>query len=292
MTTDAPQLATTATDCEVWRVGFQPEPWAWPSWQHATQGRFPGRWDDADGNFRTIYAGTRLLSCLLEVLACFRADPHLADQLTDIIDDDDHVGTYPTIPAGTVPRSWMQPRTAASAHLTGTYAAITNAESIAFLRPEFLHRAQQLGLDDLDAAVLKDARPRTLTQQVSSYIYETTDLDGVQFHSRHGDDHTLWAVFERPGDPDVSPHLHDPTPQPSLRTSRSSWTPSASTTSPGPTARPDKSVRTKRPIRTSAHPTSQPGVPAESHMLMTTLVSALTGLNRTGSSGGCGLSRV
>ena len=54
MTTDAPQLATTASDCEVWRVGFQPEPGAWPSWQYATDGRFPGRWDDADGNFRTI----------------------------------------------------------------------------------------------------------------------------------------------------------------------------------------------------------------------------------------------
>ena len=54
MTTDAPQLATTVSDCEVWRVGFLPEPWERPSWQYATDGRFPGRWDDADGNFRTI----------------------------------------------------------------------------------------------------------------------------------------------------------------------------------------------------------------------------------------------
>jgi hypothetical protein len=214
MTTDAPQLATTASDCEVWRVGFQPDAWAWPSWQCATWERFPGRWDDADGNFRTIYAGTRLLSCLLEVLPCFRADPDLADQLTDIVDDDDHVGRYPTIPAGAVPRSWLQPRTAASAQLTGTYAAITNAESITFLRPQFLQRAHQLGLDDLDAAVLKDAKARTFTQHVASYIYGTTDLDGVQFHSRDGDDHILWAIFERPGDPNVGPHLHNPSPQP------------------------------------------------------------------------------
>lgn len=74
------------------RVGYRPEPWAWPSWQHATDGRFPGRWDDGYGNFRTIYAGSRLLSCLLEVLACFRPDPALAAQLSDIIDDDEPTG--------------------------------------------------------------------------------------------------------------------------------------------------------------------------------------------------------
>jgi len=209
MTTDAPQLAAEASDCEVWRVGFRPEPWAWPAWQYATHGRFPGRWDDADGNFRTIYAGSQLLSCLLEVLASFRPDPDLAAQLTDIIDNDP-AGAHPTRTAGAVPRSWLQPRIAASAQLTGTYAAVTTAESLAFLRPVFLHRAHQLGLDDLDAATLKDARPRTLTQEVASYIYETTDMDGVEFHSRHGDDHTLWAIFERPGDPDISPHLHGP----------------------------------------------------------------------------------
>jgi hypothetical protein len=29
------------------------------------------------------------------------------------------------------------------------------------------------------------------------------------FQSRHGDDITLWAVFERPGDPAISPCLAD-----------------------------------------------------------------------------------
>lgn len=105
----------------------------------------------------------------------------------------------------------MQPRTAATARLTGTYAAITEAQSVAALRPIFLQQAQQLGLEDLDAAALKDARPRSLTQHVATYIYETTKLDGVRFLSRHGDDHILWAVFERPEDPDLSPHLHHPT---------------------------------------------------------------------------------
>ena len=209
MTTEARQLATATSGIRVWRVGFRPDPWAWPSWQYATNGRFPGRWDDAEGNFRTTYAGSHLLSCLLEVLACFRPDPALAAQLSDIVDDEP-TGAHPTSPAGAVPPSWLQPRTAASAILTGTYASVTNAESIGFLRPVFLHRAHEFGLVDFDAAALKDAKPRALTQEVATHIYETTDLHGVQFRSRHGDDHVLWAIFERPGDPDISPRLQNP----------------------------------------------------------------------------------
>ena len=91
--------------------------------------------------------------------ACFRPDPDLAAQLSDIIDDGDPAGHTPPAPAGAVPRSRLPPRTAASAQLSGTYAAVTNAESIAFLRPVFLHRAHELGLDDLDAAAPKKAGP-------------------------------------------------------------------------------------------------------------------------------------
>ncbi len=209
MTSPAPQPATVAADSAVWRVGYRPDPWAWPSWQFASNGRFTGRWDDAQGTFRTIYAGTRLLSCLLEVLACFRPDSELIARMNDIMDNDGDLDA--TRPAGVVPLSWLAPRMAASAGLSGTYLAITQTETVAAMRPHFLRRAQELGLGDFDAAALKDAKPRQLTQEVATYIYRTTDLHGVQFLSRHGDDHTLWAIFERPGDPDVSPQLHQPT---------------------------------------------------------------------------------
>ncbi len=33
----------------------------------------------------------------------------------------------------------------------------------------------------------------------------------MAFSSRLGDDLTLWAIFERPGDPAVSPHLTEVT---------------------------------------------------------------------------------
>lgn len=73
--------------------------------------------------------------------------------------------------------------------------------------------ALSLGLLDLDAAALKDARPCQVAQAVAAWIYETTDLDGVTFASRHGDDLRLWAIFERPGDPYVSPKLTHAKPE-------------------------------------------------------------------------------
>jgi len=44
---------------------------------------------------------------------------------------------------------------------------------------------------------------------VATHLYATTDVDGVTFTSRHGDDLELWAIFERPGDPPTSPRLVD-----------------------------------------------------------------------------------
>ncbi|MFV1990439.1 MAG: RES domain-containing protein, partial [Acidimicrobiales bacterium] len=61
----------------VWRVGFD-DAWAWTPWEYATDGRFSGRWDDVDGVYRVLYAGSSLLACLVEVLAVFRSDPELA----------------------------------------------------------------------------------------------------------------------------------------------------------------------------------------------------------------------
>ncbi|WP_208739868.1 RES domain-containing protein [Arthrobacter agilis] len=62
-------------------MDFSPDAWAWSGRQYATDGRFQGRWADIDGNFRIIYAGSRLLACLLEVLAHFRQDAYLPTAL-------------------------------------------------------------------------------------------------------------------------------------------------------------------------------------------------------------------
>jgi hypothetical protein len=86
---------------------------------------------------------------------------------------------------------------------------VTASGSVAALYPHFVGLALSLGLGDFDTAALKDARPRHLTQAVAAWLYEMTDFDGVTFTSRHGDDLQLWAIFERPGDPPITPNLHD-----------------------------------------------------------------------------------
>jgi len=81
----------------VWRVGFRPSPWDWLDWRYAQNGRFNGRWDDLYGNFRSVYAGQTLFACLVEVLAKFRRDAALADELADIDDDPLHPHRLPAV---------------------------------------------------------------------------------------------------------------------------------------------------------------------------------------------------
>ena len=118
-TTGGP-LACAHAPGEVYRVGFPPDPWAWSGWEYArNDGRFGGRWDDANGEFRTVYAGTTLLGCLLEVLAPLRPDPRLAAELDDIAEDAEDAREHPTVAAGRLSRSWLTRRQASRAHLSG-----------------------------------------------------------------------------------------------------------------------------------------------------------------------------
>ena len=190
---------------QVWRIGFAPEPWAWPPWEYAGG----QRWDDPTVAFRTIYAGETVIACFLEVLAGYRADVVLAAELDEIVLDLEDLEEDARVPRpGQVPHSWLVPRRMATAQLRGAYCAVTTAPSIAALRPLFLEQARSLGSHDFDAAALKDAGRRELTQDVAAHLHAVQpDLAGISFRSRHGDEHVLWAIFERPGDPDVSPHL-------------------------------------------------------------------------------------
>jgi len=205
----------------VWRVGYPPQPWAWTPWEYAgPTGRFAGRWDDPAGEFRTVYAAYSLLACLLEVLAGFRPDLILRDVLGGIEEDPVDAADHSTLPVGRLPRAWLDSRTATSAQLSGTYAAVTRPGSLATVRARFGPLTARLGLADVDAGALKLAEARELTQAVARWLYDLpTDpaghpVSGVRFDSRHGDGLALWAVFEQPGDPPVSPRITDITDRP------------------------------------------------------------------------------
>lgn len=203
----------------VWRVGYRPEPWEWADWRWAgAGGRFTGRWDALDaGLYRTIYAGESLFACLVELLAPLRPDPVLANELEQIEADPEDDAEFPSVPAGVIDvDDWVRNRLASSAQLQGHFCVVTASTTIAALWPIFRATAVSVyGLEDFDAAALKDARPRELTQAVSQYLWNArdsdgTDLcDGIEFLSRHGDDLVLWALFERDGDGQRSPRITD-----------------------------------------------------------------------------------
>jgi hypothetical protein len=200
--TDTGALEVSAVAAEAWRIGFAPAPFAWAPWEYAETGRFDGRWDDPDGTYRTLYLGDSLLGALLEVLARFRPDLELAAELAGIDDEDGGAEVYPTLCPGLVPRSWMEPRLAGTALLHGEFVDVRRAPTVGTLRRRFAGLAADLGLPDLDAAALKASAPRRLTQMISSWFYRELrpPVSGVAFGSRHGDDLTMWAVFEQPGE--------------------------------------------------------------------------------------------
>ncbi len=186
----------------VYRVGYKPDPWHWTPWEFADEhGRFTGRWDDPAGIWRTLYVGSSALACYLEVLAVFRADPVAARDIDDIaIDDADDL--YPTVHAGELPRTWCESRLICSAELSGWFVLVGHYETLPTLRRQFLAMAKECGLQDLDAAAIRDGKHRRLTQAISAWVYTLSILDGepttgIQFDSRHGDQLTLWAIYER-----------------------------------------------------------------------------------------------
>jgi hypothetical protein len=205
-------------DRRVWRIGFSPQPWEWSDWRWAgADGRFNGRWDPLDhGLYRTVYAGESLLACLVELLAPHRPDRYLLEDMDKIVEDDEDAQNHPTVPPGELDlNQWLAGRVAASAHIVGRFVDITASETVLSLHPRFKGRALAYNLKDFDAAALKSAEQRLLTQEVSQYLWtlknpDGTDFcDGIQFRSRHGDDLLLWAIYERDTDNQISSHVSD-----------------------------------------------------------------------------------
>ena len=55
-------LAESRPDGPVYRVGHEPDPWAWTPWEY---GPFTGRWDDPEDLYRVLYAASSPLGCFL-----------------------------------------------------------------------------------------------------------------------------------------------------------------------------------------------------------------------------------
>ncbi|TWP33189.1 RES domain-containing protein [Leekyejoonella antrihumi] len=202
-----PDLEITGDPGTVWRVGFEPDPWAWTSWIYATDsGLFDGRWDDQLGVFRTLYTSASLVGCFLELLAKHRPDTVLQEALAEIDDPGNLAADDREAPPGAIGSDWLEGRQFGRATQVGRYCFITHSRTIAAIDAAGQFAAHGIPSRDVDAALLKNAEDRVLTRSVARWVYDLRDdernelVDGVEFRSRLGDEIRMWAVFERSPD--------------------------------------------------------------------------------------------
>ncbi len=83
-------LASVEPDGPLYRLGRQPDPWAWPDWSYAgPDGTFGNRYDDPGTSYRVLYASSQRIGAFLETLARFRPDLEVLAELERIDGDDE-----------------------------------------------------------------------------------------------------------------------------------------------------------------------------------------------------------
>lgn len=194
-------LGQTRAPTTIYRLGRGPDPWAWPDWAFAKpDNTFGNRWDDPEGTYRVLYGCSQRLGVFIETLARFRPDAAIIATLDAIVDepaDDDPVALRP----GEVPRSWLNNRRIGEGSVDGDFVDVGHSATLAWLHRRMALRLVHYGLTELDAAVVRSAAPRRLTQEISRTIYELNAgarrrYAGIAYRSRLGDEFENWAVFE------------------------------------------------------------------------------------------------
>lgn len=198
-------LSTQALPAQLFRLGRAPDAWEFPPWEAAdpATGTFGNRWDDPGGVFRVLYTSSSRLGCYLECLARFRPDPAVTAALAVIVENGGELP--PTAMAGTLPSSWLATRRFGTGHFIGrAAAAVGTANSLSLLNRDLAAVLIDLHLKEVDAAAIRLTVPRTFTQAVSRYVFESVAGDGKPFagifyRSRLGDDIDCLALFEGEG---------------------------------------------------------------------------------------------
>lgn len=182
------------------RLGRRGAVWVLPDWAYAGEdGTFKNRYDDPEGQYRVLYARSQRFGAFLETLAQFRPDPTI---LAEPIEADPADELYPTEPPGVVPSNWLAKRAMGTATAAGAYAEVGHSRSLEHLRTRLAARLIHYGLNNLDGATIRMSAPRGFTQEISRYVYECNNAEGVQAYdgirylSRLGDEIHNWAMFE------------------------------------------------------------------------------------------------
>jgi hypothetical protein len=138
---------------------------------------FGNRFDDPEGEYRVLYAGSDRLNCFVKCLACFRPDLSLQAALKEISGPDESARLHV--------QDWVRFRAMGSAEVEGAFADIHASEWVAMLRRKLASRAIALGITEFDLSALQAPRPR-----------HTTGISRGSF-SRVKGDLLLFAVWER-----------------------------------------------------------------------------------------------
>jgi hypothetical protein len=196
-----PDFDTVPAAAALFRVARKPRVWVWTDLKYAGG----GRWDDPKHRYAVLYASSDAFGAYLESLSQFQPDLDLVAHLNQV--KRNAKGLNLTRTPGRVPAGWRAQRLLGAAiptGVTGMFVAISHTTTLSTLRVELAEAIGRLGIDDIDAGVLRldySDEFRALTQTVSRLVYERPDgFAGIFYLGQHGDDVQNWAIFQRVAD--------------------------------------------------------------------------------------------
>ena len=193
----------------LWRVGRLPDPVdVPPTPAPIVNADVPlletNRWDDAQGQFSTLYCGTTPEACFAETLAPFRPTD-VVSRINAFMTEEADEGTDFDLVSGTVPADYIHHR--ALAHFTvpvhRNFIDIDDAKTHAALNASIPHVPRDYGLQGFDRGVAM-TQDRRITRRIARHYYDLSQAHdhhafcGIRYESRLDAQYECWALFVPP----------------------------------------------------------------------------------------------
>src|SRR5262249_1182058 len=104
-----------------------------PDWAYAKpDNTFGNRWDDPDGMYRVLYAGSQPLGTLMGTVGRFRPDGAVIAEL-DAIEHDEDPASDEALRPGQLPRTWLASRRMGEGSVEGDFVDIGHSTTLTWL---------------------------------------------------------------------------------------------------------------------------------------------------------------